>query len=63
MVLGLHFVAALLAGAAARRAGAVIGFLDFTTWLGHDKTPEAETEMETAGRNLMRSDRPVNRDP
>lgn len=48
-------MATLLAGTAARRAGAVIGFLDFTTWLGHFKTPDTETEMETAGRNIMRS--------
>ena len=40
--LGLHHVAALLAGTAARGAGAVIGFLDFATWLGHDKLLEAD---------------------
>jgi hypothetical protein len=30
-------MAALLARAAARGAGAVIGFLNFATWLGHAK--------------------------
>jgi hypothetical protein len=36
---------ALLAGAAARRAGAVIGFLDFTTWLGHGELLENVNEL------------------
>jgi hypothetical protein len=33
-------MAALLARTAARGAGAVIGFLDFATWLGHDELLE-----------------------
>jgi hypothetical protein len=36
---------ALLAGTAARGAGAVIGFLDFATWLCHDKLLEQWTKM------------------
>jgi len=37
--LSLHFLTLVLASSAISRASAMIGFLDFSAWLGHEFIP------------------------